>query len=99
MLADHYGRALMTRNHRNRLASFAACAAGALALATFTVTPPAGASPHSAYVRVNQVGFATLNPDKRALLMSSIGEDGATFTVTDTATSEVVASGPVGADL
>ena len=89
----------MIRNRRVRVASLAVATSGALLAAAFTASHPAGATTGDAFIRLNQVGFATLNPDKRALLMSSVAEDGATFTVTDTSTNGVVASGPIGADL
>ena len=54
-------------------------------------------APGSAFVRVNQVGYPR-NLPKRAYLMSSVAETGATFSVVD-ATGAVVSTAPVGASL
>jgi endoglucanase len=53
-------------------------------------------APASAFVRVNQVGYAAA-ASKRAYLMSSVAETGATFAVRSGATTALTA--PVGADL
>jgi endoglucanase len=60
-------------------------------------TPAASSAPQSAHVRVNQVGYPS-NASKRAYLMASTAETGATFTVTN-ASGQTVASGTVGASL
>jgi endoglucanase len=51
----------------------------------------------SAFVRVNQVGYPG-NATKRAYLMSSAAETGATFSVTN-ARGSVVYTAPIGASL
>src|SRR3954469_154931 len=56
--------------------------------------PSGGAS---AFVRVNQVGYPT-GASKRAYLMASAGETGATFTVKNSSGATLV-SGPIGARL
>jgi endoglucanase len=53
-------------------------------------------APSSAFVRVNQVGYPAAS--KRAYLMASTSETGATFTVRN-ASGQAVFSAPVGADL
>ena len=75
-----------------------AVAIGAALAVTSTVALsfPAKAVPGSAYVRVNQVGYAAA-ASKRAYLMSSVVETGATFAVRSGATTAF--SGSVGADL
>jgi endoglucanase len=60
-------------------------------------TPAASSAPQSAHVRVNQVGYPS-TASKRAYLMASAAETGATFTVAN-ASGQTVASGPVGASL
>jgi endoglucanase len=70
------------------------------ALAVGASAAPASSAPAatgSAFVRVNQVGYPAAGP-KRAYLMSSAAETGATFAVT-TAAGATVLSGPVGANL
>lgn len=56
--------------------------------------PPA-AQARSAYVRVNQIGFSFGAP-KRALLLASGNDSGATFTVVDSSSGRVVLRGAVG---
>src|SRR2546422_5080144 len=56
-----------------------------------------GAVVGSAYVRVNQVGYPAAS-SKRAYLMASAAETGATFTVRN-ASGTTVFSGPIGANL
>jgi endoglucanase len=51
----------------------------------------------SAFVRVNQVGYPAATP-KRAYLMSSVVETGATFAVTNSSGATLL-SGPIGANL
>ena len=66
----------------------------ALAMIVMGMTVPSAAAPASAFVRVNQVGY----PDdsvKRAYLMSSTAETGATFAVKN-AGGTTLFSGPIG---
>jgi hypothetical protein len=58
--------------------------------------PPSGGGA-SAFVRVNQVGYPT-GASKRAYLMASAGETGATFAVKNSGGTTVL-SGPIGARL
>ena len=60
-------------------------------------TPPVRADSGSAYVRVDQLGY-DLHGSKRAYLMASGSEDGATFSVLD-AQGNSVLTGDVGVDL
>jgi endoglucanase len=76
-----------------------------VALAAMLVTmamakPAAGAraSSGTAFVRVNQLGYAADSQAKRAYLMASTAESGATFTVKDSAGATVY-SAPIGANL
>jgi hypothetical protein len=68
----------------------------AIALATtfIVLTPAAHAAPGSAFVRVNQLGYPATSA-KRAYLMSTDAEAGATFEVRN-GTGAVVFSGPIG---
>jgi endoglucanase len=59
---------------------------------------PARAAAGTAFVRVNQLGYAAGGQAKRAYLMASAAETGATFSVTNPA-GITVYSAPVGADL
>jgi len=59
---------------------------------------PARAAAGTAFVRVNQLGYATGSQAKRAYLMASSTEDGATFRVKDSSGSTVY-SAPLGAGL
>src|SRR5260221_13361351 len=68
---------------------------GALALALAAL--PVKAQSGSAFVRVNQVGYAT-TASKRAYLMASGAEAGATFSVKN-ASGAIVYSAPIGANL
>ena len=65
-----------------RLAPSRAILAIGIAFATIVLglTVPSSAAPVSAFVRVNQVGYPAASA-KRAYLMSSVAETGATFTV------------------
>lgn len=65
-------------------------------LTLFLLFSGAAASAQSAYVRINQLGYITTQP-KRAYLMSSGAESGATFTVETTGGSSVFTAS-VGAD-
>jgi endoglucanase len=58
----------------------------------------AGAASAAAFVRVNQLGYDTGSQAKRAYLMSSAAEVGASFSVVD-ASGSVVYAAPIGSDL
>jgi endoglucanase len=64
-----------------------------LALVLPALTVPSAAAPASAFVRVNQVGYPATSA-KRAYLMSSVAETGATFTVSNAGGAQF--SGPIG---
>ena len=70
----------------------------AAVLAAFVVTPsaPARAVASSAFVRVNQLGYASAT--KRAYLMASGAETGATFAVKNSGGTTVYTA-PIGANL
>jgi endoglucanase len=70
---------------------------GIAVLAAAGSAPRAGSAVTSAFVRVNQVGYPT-GAAKRAYLMSSVAEIGATFSVKN-ASGDTVFTGPVGASL
>lgn len=59
---------------------------------------PARATAATAFVRVNQIGYATASHAKRAYLMASAAETGAVFSVRN-ASGATVYSAPVGASL
>src|SRR5262249_52165971 len=61
-------------------------------------TAPARAATATAFVRVNQLGYASASQAKRAYLMASTAETGATFSVKN-ASGASVYTAPVGADL
>jgi endoglucanase len=69
-----------------------------LVAAGLVVVPaaPAPAATATAFVRVNQLGYAS--PTKRAYLMASSAETGATFAVRN-ASGTTVLNGPIGANL
>ncbi len=74
-------------------------AAAAMLCAAFALTYPttsASAASGSAFVRVNQVGYP--NTAKRAYLMSSVAETGATFAVKNSGGTTVYTA-PIGANL
>ena len=75
-------------------------AVGAIGLFACALGPLAGGADAAggAFVRVNQVGYPSTAP-KRAYLMSTGNETGATFTVRQASDGEVVYSAPVGASL
>src|SRR5947207_1144915 len=74
------------------------CLGGMFLAATFTAQA-AGAPPSpQAFVRVNQVGYATTSTAKRAYLMSSGAEAGATFAVKNSSGATVY-SAAIGANL
>jgi endoglucanase len=66
----------------------------ALAMIVMGMTVPSAAAPASAFVRVNQVGYPA-DSAKRAYLMSSTAETGATFAVKN-AGGTTLFSGPIG---
>jgi len=68
-----------------------------ISLATLSIVVCATASAQSAFVRVNQIGYGS-GETKRAYLMSSGSETGATFTVKNSS-GVTVFSGPIGANL
>jgi endoglucanase len=70
---------------------------GALLLAGL-MSAPAHAATGTTFVRVNQIGYANASQAKRAYLMASAAETGATFSVHN-ASGATVFSAPVGADL
>jgi endoglucanase len=77
--------------------------AGAIVLAGAVVTAGAAAAPAraaaaKAFVRVNQIGYAADSQAKRAYLMASTAETGATFSVKNSS-GVTVCSGPIGANL
>ena len=61
-------------------------------------TAPARAAASTAFVRVNQLGYATGSQAKRAYLMASAAETGAVFSVKN-ASGATVYSAPIGASL
>lgn len=69
----------------------------AVALVGGASAPVAESAPAGAYVRVNQVGYPA-NASKRAYLMASAAETGATFAVRN-ASGTTVFTGPIGASL
>jgi len=75
-------------------------ALGALLGASATMKPavPARAAAGTAFVRVNQLGYAVGSQAKRAYLMASGTESGATFSVKNSSGATVY-SAPVGANL
>src|SRR5262252_2938216 len=75
-------------------------ALGAMLGATAAVKPavPAVAATGTAFVRVNQLGYATGSQAKRAYLMASGTENGATFSVKNSSGATVY-SAPIGANL
>src|ERR1700689_5405718 len=75
-------------------------AVGAIGLFACALGPLTGNADAAAgaFVRINQVGYPSTAP-KRAYLMSTGNETGATFMVREAADGEVVYSAPVGASL
>ena len=61
-------------------------------------TAPARAAAGTAFVRVNQLGYATVSQAKRAYLMASAAETGAMFSVISSS-GVTVYSAPIGANL
>jgi endoglucanase len=93
MGAEHRTRTIAARSGRLTLLAAIVVAASALHPATARSAP----APSAAFVRVNQVGYPA-DAAKRAYLMTSVAETGATFSVNN-ASGEAVFSAPVGADL
>ena len=75
-------------------------AVGALLGATTAMTPggPAGPTGGTAFVRVNQLGYAAGSQAKRAYLMASAAETGARFSIKNSSGTTVY-SAPIGANL
>ena len=75
-------------------------AMGAMLGATAAARPavPARAAAGTAFVRVNQLGYAAGSQAKRAYLMASAAEAGVTFSVTNSS-STTVYSAPIGVNL
>jgi len=92
MGAEHRIR-ISARSGRLALLTVLVLAAGGLHAATARSAP----APSSAFVRVNQVGYPVA-ASKRAFLMASVAETGASFSVSN-ANGETVFSDQVGADL
>ena len=87
---------VMGRRAAVRLASIALLALAGSAL--ISLEPTAGApAAASAFVRVNQVGYPS-TASKRAYLMSSAAETGATFSVKNQAGTTLLTA-PIGANL
>jgi endoglucanase len=95
-MADH------ATAHRNRLSSVrrpaGAVISSAAILAAALFAAPAHAATATAFVRVNQIGYSTPSEAKRAYLMASAAEAGATFEVRDS-TGTTVFSAPIGTSL
>jgi endoglucanase len=91
--AEYRIRTISTGRGRVLLAAVVVLAAGGLHMAAAGAAPAANA----AFVRVNQVGYPAA-ASKRAYLISTAAETGATFSVRDS-TGATVFSAPVGASL
>jgi hypothetical protein len=93
------GRRIHSQGLRRALSRYAGAivAMGAMLGAT-AGTVPARAAAGAAFVRVNQLGYATGSQAKRAYLMASGTENGATFSVKNSAGTTVY-SAPIGANL
>src|SRR4029453_18399224 len=91
--AAHRIRTITTGRGRLVLIAAAVVAVGSLHM----TTPGAAPTPNAAFVRVNKVGYPT-GGSKRAYLMSTAPETGATFSVKN-ASGVTVLSAPVGASL
>ncbi|HEV8163874.1 MAG TPA: glycoside hydrolase family 9 protein, partial [Actinomycetota bacterium] len=90
---EHRTRSVRVGGGRLALLVAVVLVAGGLNAAAALSAP----APASAFVRVNQVGYPAA-ASKRAYLMASTAETGATFTVRN-ASGQAVFSAPVGADL
>jgi endoglucanase len=91
------GRAL-SRNAGAIVAAGAMLGATAVTVPAQAATVPAQAATGTAFVRVNQLGYAIGSQAKRAYLMASGAENGATFRVKNSS-GAVVYSAPIGAGL
>jgi endoglucanase len=87
----------MRRTAAPRFRSILVFVSSVLIVASVTSTTPAHAVASTAFVRVNQVGYPTLSA-KRAFLMASDVETGATFAVKDGSNSTLF-SAAIGSDL
>jgi len=87
----------MRRSKGIRRAAVALVFAGTAAIAAAGSVPQAGSAVSSAFVRVNQVGYPA-TASKRAYLMSSVDQTGATFSL-EKASGVTVFTGPIGANL
>jgi endoglucanase len=97
MLSAEQWRAL-SRNAGAIVATGAILGATAGPAQAATETVPAQAAMGTAFVRVNQLGYAVGSQAKRAYLMASGTENGATFSVKNSS-GAVVYSAPIGANL
>jgi endoglucanase len=93
MGAEHRSRIIAATSGRLALLGAVVVVASALHPATAQSAP----TPSAAFVRVNQVGYPA-TAMKRAYLMASVVETGATFSVNDS-TGGTVYSAPIGANL
>jgi endoglucanase len=93
MGAEHRTRIIAATSGRLALLAVVVVVASALHPATARAAP----TPSAAFVRVNQVGYP-LTVSKRAYLMASVVETGATFSVRN-ASGAPVFSAPIGANL
>src|SRR5215472_6181792 len=71
------------------VAAGAVLAAAAALLPAMAGAVPAQAATGTAFVRVNQIGYATASQAKRAYLMASTAETGATFSVANSSGATV----------
>jgi len=88
----------MSRPTRLRRLSILATSLALLALISPNASAAPAPSPGAAYIRVNQVGYPA-DLAKRAFLMSSADETGATFSILDVSTSAVVFTASVPASV
>jgi endoglucanase len=93
MGAAHETRIIAARSGRLALLAAIVVAVGGLSATAARSAP----TPSSAFVRVNQVGYPA-DASKRAYLMASVAETGASFSVRN-ASGSTVFSAPVGASL
>jgi len=93
MGAEHRTRIIAARSGRLALLAAVVLAASGLHPATARSAP----APSAAFVRVNQVGYPSA-ASKRAYLMASVAETGATFTVSN-ASGDPVVTAPIGPNL
>lgn len=91
-------RGLLTGSGRAAYPRAGVIALMGVVLSAGLTAAPARAATATAFVRVNQLGYASVSQAKRAYLMASASETGAMFSVRD-ASGAVVYSAPIGADL